>query len=496
MKRTKAKTAASNDKHLKPSKKLKAGISFDDKTPSDVGKRKESVDQNEKLSRGKRKAVNRDKGAGLNSPMITTARKKALPQGGKSDLMKIATPKIVEKELAKPITCVIGLKCKAKSITQNKTAKIPPKTVEAETQTPQSLVQDPKPVSHEGKEAVGGTTLKRKRGRPFKSQSKRPVAVSHENGNAVHEKEQVKQKSSLVEKPRNTSCVKSVKGKRGKRRKIRSINIVSPTQGGQESSWKQKPNGGLEIPVVVGKSADTISDDQPLSRWFEGIQQHFSATLNMTSKKQIEIVKSPPSSGVVVSNMSFEKRSTLWATLESMELFKLIPQKPHFRPLDNEKECTREGQAISKMVTYLRVVEATSQLKLDNPKSAIEDNLEALEELETHGFDVKVVKDRLTRLLSIKDKQEELEKQSKKLKEKMEVERVEGQRIDKEIELVDKQVVALLERRAQVLLKKEKKDSQVGALEAEVGAINDDMSEAKRKFDGLAAASLSQQTPP
>lgn len=72
----------------------------------------------------------------------------------------------------------------------------------------------------------------------------------------------------------------------------------------------------------------------------------------------------------------------------------------------------------------------------------------------------------------------------------MEAERVEGVRMDKEIELVDKQVVALLEKRAQVLKKKEKKDAQVVVLEAEVDGIHQGIAQARRNFDDLAAASL------
>ncbi|CAI9300443.1 unnamed protein product [Lactuca saligna] len=496
MKRTKVTSAGSNDKHLRPSKKLKPGITFDDQTLSDVGGGSKEANNptatatataTENLSRGKRVLVNREKNIESSSPVITSARKKgrsaaadskgvkALPQGE----MKIQTPKIVEKEhvpreFGPPITCVMGLQCKAMTISQTKNVK---KTVES------GVPLTPKTTgSQEEKAADGGVSLKRKRGRPFKSQPKTPLAVTHANGDAGQQRNTPVVNNA--EKLPNTSVkYQSVKGKRGKRRKIKSINIVSPAQAqvGKDSSSKQKAkeNGGSGSEVVVEKSADrmsmsiSISDDQPLSRWIEGMQQQPSASV----KKQIE-------------KLSFEKRSTLWATLESMELFRMIPQKPHFRPLEKEKECTREGHAISKMVNYLRVVEAASQMKLESPRSAYDDNMEALLELESHGFDVKAVRERLRGLLRIKEKQEGLEEESKKVKEKMEAERVEGVRIDKEIELVDKQVVALLEKRVQVLKKKEKKDAQVGVLEAEVDGIRQGIDQARRNFDDLAAASL------
>ncbi|KAL7583227.1 hypothetical protein Lser_V15G41543 [Lactuca serriola] len=502
MKRTKVTSAGSNDKHLKPSKKLKLGITFDDQTLSDVGGSKEASNPTatENLSRRKRVLVNREKNIESSSPVITSARKKgrsaadsrgvkALPQGE----VKIQTPKIVEKEhvpreFGPPITCVMGLQCKALTISQTKNVK---KIVES------GVPLTPKTTGNqEEKTADGGMSLKRKRGRPFKSQPKTPLAVTHENGDAGQQKNTPPIVNNAEKLPNTNTTVKyqSVKGKRGKRgkrRKIKSINIVSPAQaqGGKDSSSKQKQkaneNGGSASEVVVvEKSADTmsmsmsisISDDQPLSRWIEGMQQQQQQP-SACVRKQIE-------------KPSFEKRSTLWATLESMELFRMIPQKPHFGPLEKEKECTREGQAISKMVNYLRVVEATSQMKLESPRSAYEDNMEALLELESHGFDVKAVRERLNGLLKIKEKQEGLEQESKKVKEKMEAERVEGVRMDKEIELVDKQVVALLEKRAQVLKKKEKKDAQVVVLEAEVDGIHQGIAQARRNFDDLAAASL------
>ncbi|CAH1413064.1 unnamed protein product [Lactuca virosa] len=478
MKRTKVTNGGigSNDnKHLKScSNKLNTGITFDDQTLSDVGPSKELnnliVGETELLSRGKRMLIKREKNIGFSkSPvpvMITSSRKKGrspddsgvvksfLPKGGEGDSMKIKTPKSVEKVVhvseelhPPPITCVMGLQCKVV------TTMLQTKNV------------------NEGKEADGGSgTLKRKRGRPFKSKLKKPktplaVTVIHENGDALP------LTKTPIEKVPNTTIkkYKSVKGKRGKRRKIKSINMVSPHSLEDSSSkLKQKQKEKLGLGLGLGLELTILDEDQPLSMWFEGKQRNGGEKL------------------------PFEKRSTtLWETLEAMEIFQKIPQNPHFRPLEKEKECTREGHAISKMVSYVRIMESISQqLTLEDRRSVFEESLEALLDLESHGFDVKVGKERVSGLLRIKEKQELLEQESKKVKKQMEVERVEGVRIDKEIELVDQQVVVLLERRAQVLKRKVKKDAEVESLEAQIEEIHRGISEVRCKFDGLAASSL------
>lgn len=51
----------------------------------------------------------------------------------------------------------------------------------------------------------------------------------------------------------------------------------------------------------------------------------------------------------------FEKCSVAWKDIESMEVFREIPQKPHFLPLLDVKETVREGMAIGYMVTFSNV---------------------------------------------------------------------------------------------------------------------------------------------
>lgn len=221
-----------------------------------------------------------------------------------------------------------------------------------------------------------------------------------------------------------------------------------------------------------------MPEDQPLSKWFQG-------------KKHTENSKSPPVEANGESqNLIFEKRSSLWSTIESMEAFRLIPQTPHFHPLNTLKETARERQAISLMVNFSGLFEDTSRLRINNPRTEIQDQFEKLSEFESHGFNVNQIKNRLVELLSAKDEHEKLHTQSNEARGKIEKDNVEGKGIDNELELIDKQVSELLIKRDLVLKKKEQNDLELVALEAELDRIEEAKSKVRKEFDALAAALL------
>ncbi|XP_024966664.1 DUF724 domain-containing protein 3-like isoform X1 [Cynara cardunculus var. scolymus] len=283
----------------------------------------------------------------------------------------------------------------------------------------------------------------------------------------------------------------SIKGKRGKRRTI-SINTESPAEDCQGAS-KEKADGCVEkasaknTEASVGKSLDMMSDDQPLSRWFGGMQSPMAEGMleqsSKASERRLEIVTCE---NAII--LPFVRSTPLWQTIESMEAFRMIPQKPHFRPLlEGVKESAREGLAIGSMVTFSSVVEKTCGLRFDDGRSGIEDCLETLVELESHGFEVEVIRDRLTGLLLIKDKEEELEERWKGVGEKIEELKLEEKRMDEEIGEIDREIKELEERRRHLLLKKERRDSEVGVMKA---AMEQEMRQVGVEFDGLAAAPL------
>ncbi|KAL1833007.1 hypothetical protein ACET3Z_002658 [Daucus carota] len=239
-----------------------------------------------------------------------------------------------------------------------------------------------------------------------------------------------------------------------------------------------------------------LSDDQPLSMWM-GSSKATSATcasqgMNMepgTSKrspKDIAMLSSQSND----DSLPFVKSSSLWKSIESMEVFLQLPQRPHFQSLCSRKESSREGLAIALMVNFAGVVEKTSTLKIDDPRSTIEDKLETLTELEKNGFDVKVVRDRLLRLLLIKDKQEELQANSKETTDKIKEINQDKIKIDERIEEIDNQIRLLQEERALVLSTKGEKDSSIAALEVKSNELSSSIKNASLEFEALVAVPL------
>ncbi|XP_023739257.1 DUF724 domain-containing protein 7 isoform X3 [Lactuca sativa] len=302
----------------------------------------------------------------------------------------------------------------------------------------------------------------------------------------------------------------SMKGKRGKRRTI-SINSESPpTEDCREKKADKVKDDILNSPTPtrnveaasVGKS---VSDDQPLSRWLvqspsvdghgtEGtgsVEQPRERERDMESEMMIVTSPAAAASGLgFCDGLPFMISSpTLWKTIESMDALRKIPQKPHFRPLEGMKESGREGLAIGSMVTFSTVVDRTCALRFEDPRSAIEECLETLAELEPHGFQVDLIRDRLTQLLLIKDKQEDLQQQLLS-QQNLEEAHMEQIKLDAEIDEIDTEITQLEERRRQLLSTKEKHDSHMALTKAAGDRLHQQLGVVGTEFHLLAAASF------
>ncbi|KAM0053675.1 hypothetical protein Hdeb2414_s0007g00262121 [Helianthus debilis subsp. tardiflorus] len=128
---------------------------------------------------------------------------------------------------------------------------------------------------------------------------------------------------------------------------------------------------------------------------------------------------SQPSAGTTTTNNQqdwpFIKRSPMWAIID------LHSQNPHFAPLKKMNEDCREGLAIAHIVTFGNLVQRLSDIKPNDPVDVINNSLETLSDLETHGFDVGPIRRRLNQLLSLKTKmcrQEDTRKEVEKELEK------------------------------------------------------------------------------
>ncbi|XP_019084236.1 PREDICTED: DUF724 domain-containing protein 8-like [Camelina sativa] len=103
----------------------------------------------------------------------------------------------------------------------------------------------------------------------------------------------------------------------------------------------------------------------------------------------------------------FEKKLPIWKTLESMEIFKTVPQSPHFIPLVETREDSREMSAVGMMLTFSGLLEELKALQHDDPMCSLLSLSDSFSKLEKHGFNVKALQLRISKLLSLRDRQSE-----------------------------------------------------------------------------------------
>lgn len=282
---------------------------------------------------------------------------------------------------------------------------------------------------------------------------------------------------------------------RGFRRSTR-INSDSPNQDPKDATVGIAQTNGKNRLVKEAEMSLTfnLSDDQPLSMWMGSPKAANASCASRGMNMEPCIANRSLKDNVMLSPQSndesipFVKSSSLWKTIESMEVFRRLPQRPHFQSLGSIKERSREGLAIALMVDFAGVVEKTSTLQFDDPRSTIEDNLETLIELEKNGFDVKVIRDRLLSLLLIKDKQEELQGNSKETTDQIKEKNHDKVKIDEKIEEIDNQMRLLQEERTLILSTKEENDLSIASLEVALNDISSIIKNAHLEFETLVAA--------
>lgn len=339
-----------------------------------------------------------------------------------------------------------------------------------------------------------------------------------------------------------TEPVKLVSSRSARRQ--RSTKQVEPhTEDGGDNLGERAAkalNNGIarDADIVTGTSGNVSDDDRPLSAWFEGAhsppttdgrapvagtagqcnetgerrdgnemrnsgqpkdksqekQDESTVAGNVRQDKDTPEIQDqmPVQSTAIVPvdnrELPFVKNSLIWQMIESMEVLKQIPQKPHFRPLYNCKEECREGLAIGNMVTFTSLVDRISRLQFGDPKSLLDGYLEALVDLEELGFNVAPIRDRLNALLSIKGRSEEAQNTATEIETQIVEHDYEKSEIEEEIAQIDKKMAELNEKRAVALSKKEQKDAEMKLLQSSVDAVKDTLESAREEFERLASS--------
>ncbi|XP_076905488.1 uncharacterized protein LOC143561241 isoform X2 [Bidens hawaiensis] len=519
----KAQKNVDNNGETSPSDKIGNGdSSTKKKQPSDGQSENldsevsEMTDQEKRERNTEMKAstkVSKTKKGGLSKELKSL---QASTKGSEVDLFRTRTQELVaKKDATKNLPLILDLQCNAMTVSEGKMVQKPlgektSNVAETDTNQPDSPLAPLTVVDQEGSEGdAASVALKRKtkknsrKGKRVKRRAISDINTESPSQVSVVSKDASKEKADgSLEKDSTTNPEASV-GKSLDTMPVdkpilkRCEGNHSPVTISNQHASKEKPDVSLEKDSTanpeasVGKSLDTVPVpvDQSILRLCEGNHSPVTISnqqLNPSVEGTVEDSTSRASVGPLdLGNLPFIRSMALWKTLESMEAFRKLPQKPHFRPLLNGvKEGAREGLAIAAMVNFATTVDQACSLKIDDPRSVIEDCLETLVELEDNGFAVEVLRQRLTSFLSIKDKHEKLVEQSKGIAEELEERKIQDKIIEAEIEEMNRQIKESEELKTSALVKKEKIISELGAMEG----IKQVIKEIDAEFDNLTKA--------
>ncbi|XP_020538522.1 DUF724 domain-containing protein 6 isoform X2 [Jatropha curcas] len=260
--------------------------------------------------------------------------------------------------------------------------------------------------------------------------------------------------------------------------------------------------------TIISMSKDVVDDDQPLSTWIGGTQS--SATTeelrsSFGKPNAWNEIRERHSDLAIVSSaidaqresmpdenqcLPFVKRSPVWETIESMDIFKIMPQRPHFHPLADCKEEYREGSAIGIMVTFAGLFEKITSLRFEDSKSILESTLESLIDLERHGFDVTLPRNRVNELLSIKEGKDlnEFLNESKDIERQIEEHIDDRRKMEAQINDIQRKLRELQEELAASKSKMQSKDVEIANLRSHVESMNGIVNDARNNFENIVRA--------
>ncbi|KAG7603240.1 DUF724 domain-containing protein 9 [Arabidopsis thaliana] len=172
-----------------------------------------------------------------------------------------------------------------------------------------------------------------------------------------------------------------------------------------ESDPPVTPRPGITTPPLKQIEAETqrktLPRNQNASVNDSTRENENSEDINRKRKRE-ESLCSDASVEDTTMTLPFEKKLSIWKTLESVET---VPQSPHFSPLVETREDCREMSAVGMMLTFPCLLEEVKSLQHDNSISSLISLSNNFCELEKHGFNVKAPQSRISKLLSLRGKQ-------------------------------------------------------------------------------------------
>ncbi|XP_065853884.1 DUF724 domain-containing protein 8-like [Euphorbia lathyris] len=193
----------------------------------------------------------------------------------------------------------------------------------------------------------------------------------------------------------------------------------------------------------------------------------------------------PTASGEDTTNeQPFVKSLYMWNHIDALEIFRILPQKPHFSFLSDSNKETREGSAFGLMLTFASMAEKVTKLQIDDPRSRFDSYVEALAMLEVTGFDAKVMADRVNELLVLKEQKEQLDNRSKRYQTSIADSDARKAKLEEEIAAIDKMMSTsdLIVQQASKVSEMVMEDSKKNLLQLKISSLKIIISDLENRF--------------
>ncbi|CAA0160167.1 unnamed protein product [Arabidopsis thaliana] len=246
-------------------------------------------------------------------------------------------------------------------------------------------------------------------------------------------------------------------------------SVMDETDGTCNGSESEISNTGKSI-----CNNDDV-DDQPLST-----ELPYYQSLSVVNSFAADAEETPAKSARTIS--PFAKKLPFWKSYETDELYKSLPQSPHFSPLFKAKEDIREWSAVGMMVTFYCLLKEVKDLQLDDSSSKLSSLSSSLAELEKHGFNVTDPLSRISKVLPLQDKRAKKAEERKCLEKKIECEEIERKRFEEEFADFER---IIIEKKRQALVAKEKKeaaDKRIGEMKTCAETIDQEIKDEELEF--------------
>ncbi|KAL8263420.1 hypothetical protein R6Q59_024769 [Mikania micrantha] len=269
---------------------------------------------------------------------------------------------------------------------------------------------------------------------------------------------------------------------------------------GCKSHQKRKrgrtPKMVIEKPIGLqdGHGVTTDIDEQPLSVWYQGMhplslkrRSRFSPRDRHANSPNQAVVASAGTTTDYQHDWPFIKRSPIWSTIESLELYITSPQRPHFSPLKKKNMDYREGLAIAHMITFGNLVQRLPDLRPNDPADMFSNTLETLHDLETHGFDVGPIRARLNELLALKSKVDQHEVKCKEVEKEIENHNHAKSLVEKDMDQLKVKMQELKEKMVQAATAIKAKEGEIRNLQSNLHLVNNQINDLELAFEKLAS---------